>query len=61
MIISEEKYRVVMDADFETILKSVGFNGTPRESVTILDMIKCHERIQFKKNFQLSSYISNKC
>lgn len=36
--ISDIAYSKVSDADFQTVMRSVGFNKTPREVLTILDM-----------------------
>lgn len=36
--VSDVAYLKVSDADFQTVMKSVGFHKTPREALTIGDM-----------------------
>lgn len=36
--------RKTCDADFETVMKSVDFSNTPREFVTVRDMISYHNK-----------------
>lgn len=39
-----------LDADFDTVMKSVAFSTTPREVVTIEDMQELHAKVEFFEN-----------
>lgn len=42
--VSNTAYIKAFDADFQTVMRSVGFNRTPREVLTILDMERYYVR-----------------
>lgn len=42
--VSDTAYIKVFDAVFQTVMRSVGFNRTPREVLTILDMERYYVR-----------------
>lgn len=42
--VSNTAYIKAFDADFQTVMRSVGFNRTPREVLTIRDMERYHSR-----------------
>lgn len=42
--VSDIAYLKVSDADFQTVMKSVGFNRTPREALTVRDMEAFHAK-----------------
>lgn len=42
----------VCDADFQTVLESVGFKGTPRETHTIITMMLLHDREKFHEDLK---------
>ncbi len=42
--VSDTAYIKVSDADFQTVMKSVGFRSTPREVLTVRDMERYHSR-----------------
>lgn len=43
---SHSAYTKCFDADFQTVMKSVGFNGTPREEMTVSDCLIHYVAIQ---------------
>lgn len=46
---SDGAYNRVSDADFQTVLRGVGFQRTPRESLTVVDM----ERYWAKRRLEM--------
>lgn len=42
--LSDVAYAKVSDADFQTVMRSVGFHRPPREVLTIRDMERHHQR-----------------
>ena len=42
--VSDVAYDKALDADFQTVMKSVGFHRPPREVITIIDMERRHRK-----------------
>ena len=56
-MMNDAVFRIALDADFHVVMKGVGFSLTPREYLTVGDMIRYHESIT--KYEELTQSINN--